>query len=155
MTTQRDSIVSHIIINIKKHTRTNKSHFFVHMSRFIGTKTDKQCKSRYQKKESQLLIEINVPVAVVENYLQTKQVKIDTKVAKKRVSMQSTETYNSIIKQNEPSFTFINSFSELKAVIANDFMPRVQNEVIKAHLENLLHTLPFDDLSIVHLPAVN
>lgn len=155
MNEERASIINHVNINIIKDTRTNKSHFFVRMSGFIGTKTDKQCKSRYQKKESQLLRELDVPAQIVEKYLKIKRVKIDTKAAKKRVSMQSTETCNSMVKQDETSFVSISSFSELKTIIMNEFMPRIQNEIVKAHLENFVHTLPSDDMSIGHFPAFN
>lgn len=153
MEEHRQDIIEHIQNNIDHETRINKSNFFVQMSKFIGTKSDRQCKSRYQKKEGVLLKALELPEKLIEKYIKAKKAKAKVHNWKKRVSIQSTQVCNSIVKQDELSFASIVTFSDLKAMILNDCLPKVQNQTVKNYLEAFIHNLPLDDETIGDIPS--
>ena len=154
MDESRDFLLDNLQRNISKVNRSNKAHFFVRMSACIGTKTDKQCKSRYQKKESQLLRELNFCPALVDSYVRTKREK-NRKPQSHQESPQSTDVSQSMVKAEEPSGSFIGSFEELKAVIIAEFMPRVKNEVVMTHLRNFIQSFPCDDSLVKKMPSLS
>ena len=151
----RQDLIEHIKANIDKEVRTNKSLFFVNMARFIGSKTDRQCKSRYQKKEGALLKTLDFPDELIQKYISAKKEKAKSVLSKKRTSLKSTKACNSMVKQEEPNSNQINTFTELKALIVNDCMPKIQNVTVKTHLERFIHNMPLDDRLNDDLPTFN
>lgn len=151
----REELSANIRANIDSTTRINKSQFFIKMSKFIGTKSDIQCKSRYQKKERALLEAANFPTNLIDEYMSIKKGKSNCKNLKKRTSTVSTNATNSMVKQEEMSFIGINTFHDLKTVIINDCMPKIQNDTVKNHLEAFVCSLPLNDQIKQDLPSCN
>lgn len=139
---QREELVDHVRMNIERESRTNKNNFFVKMSKYIGTKSDKQCKSRYQKKEEMLFKAIHIPLDLVERYFSGKRSKSGHTSFKKRQSIQSTDTSNSMLRPVDTILAHINNFADLKAFLEREFMPKVTNETVKAYLDQFLSNLP-------------
>lgn len=154
MAENHDFLLDNLHRNISKLNRSNKAHFFVRMSLHIGTKSDKQCKSRYQKKECQLLKELNLPEDLVDKYIACKRDK-SRRSSKHRQSPPSTDACNSMVKADEPPTNAINSFDELKAVIVAEFMPRVQCEIVMAHLKNFVHNFPSENAIVRQMPSLS
>ena len=80
--------------------RCNKRLFFIDMAAFVKTKNDRQCKSRYQKKESQLLRELDFCPALVAQYVASKRDK-NCKSARRRRSPLSTQACVSVVKPDD------------------------------------------------------
>lgn len=165
MEDNRKYLMDNIKRNIGKANRSNKAHFFVNMAAYIGTKSDKQCKSRYQKKESQLLKDLNFSVDLVDEYVKFKKDK-SKKQLKQRESSQSTDVCNSMMKHQEPACetavdsqqtpsNFITSFEELKAIIISEFMPRIQNEDVRVYLHRFIQSFPSDENMPKQISSVN
>jgi len=151
MDESRDFLLDNITRNINRQHRANKAHFFVRMSACIGTKTDKQCKSRYQKKERQLLKEMDFAADLVDAYLSSKREKNKKSATAK--SPRSTEACNSMLRADEAPTNTISSFEQLRAAIVSEFMPRVSNDVVLGRLQNFVQSFPSDDKFVRLMPT--
>lgn len=154
MEQRRDFLFENIQRNIAGISRSNKAQFFVSMSKTVGTKSDKQCKSRYQKKERQLLKEMDFPFDMVEEYIKSKMEK-NKKSKKRRDSPQSTEACVSMVKPDDPPSNSINSFEELRSILLSEFMPRVLNDVVRTHLQNFIQSFPTDETLVRQMPSLD
>lgn len=65
-------IVSYIKSCLTVNARTKRHRFFKEMAETIGTKTDAQCKSRYQKKEFRMLDGLELPPKLLKKYKKLK-----------------------------------------------------------------------------------
>ena len=149
-----DFLIDNIKRNVNNMGRSNKAHFFVRMALHVGTKSDKQCKSRYQKKEFQMLRELNVSPSLIEAYLATKKNKNRVKKGQEK-SHQSTVACNNSLKADESLIGGISSFEELRAVIIREFMPRVKTEMVRTHLQNFLKSFPIELDQGKQMPALS
>jgi len=155
MQNNRQELNEHIQINIEYKSRSNKSRFFTAMANYIGTKNVTQCKSRYQKKEEILLRCLDFPDNLIDKYFRVKGERARNLSFKKRNSVNSTQVSNSMVKQDEPTSSEITSFVDLKSLILSECMPKIQNQVVKSHLEYFLKNLPVDDDIIEYIPMIN
>jgi len=133
---------------IKQSLRTNKKNFYIRMSNFIGSKSPIQCKSRYQKKEIALLKSVQISKKLIDNYLQSKRFKnaniLKTSVLELDLT-EDTQLMDTESEQKELDLDGIHSFSQLRNVILLSFLPKIQNDVIKSHLELFVNNLPSDN----------
>ena len=82
---KRQEIEAHITENIGSERRTNKNMFFKQMSEYIKTKSDLQCKSRYQKVETNILYLVGIDERIVRKYLELKAKKRTEKKSSKKI----------------------------------------------------------------------
>lgn len=154
MDENREFLLDNIQRNIRRMTRANKAHFFVRMSTCIGTKSDKQCKSRYQKKERQLLKELDFPHELVDEYMRSKREKNRKNAAEK--SGATTDASDSMLKLTETPSDTITNFTQLRNAIISDFMPRVTNNVVLMHLKNFVQSFPTTEQSFTRaMPSLS
>ena len=114
MDQNRTLLEENIRRNIERCGRSNKAQFFVRMASVIGTKTDKQCKSRYQKKERVLLTELDFEPQLVDTYMRSKREK---RIARAAKSPNSTYACDSTEKTDESLSGPIITFEQLVAVV--------------------------------------
>lgn len=106
---KRQEIEDHITENISSERRTNKNMFFKQMSEYIKTKSDLQCKSRYQKVETNILYLVGIDERIVHKYLELKakkrtKKKISKKILTNHISNESMSTHRQsrrLSKKNE------------------------------------------------------
>lgn len=55
---------------LKNNVKRLKGHFFKKMAKFIGSKSEIQCKSRYQKQEVALLQSLDVPPRILHHFME-------------------------------------------------------------------------------------
>ena len=153
----RQHLIGHIEENNELQNKTNRNQFFIMMSKFIGSKTRAQCKSRYQKKETQLLKRLKFPSDLLNKYFERKNKNKKPRKAK-HTSTESSRTSDSIIKPDECSLSSIKTFSDLKQFILSDCVPKIKNNVVKVQLEYFLENLPIEnnlneELSVCNFPS--
>lgn len=139
-------LMEHIRADIEAGIRTNKNNFFVDMAKFVGTKNIKQCKSRYQKKEKVLLKAIGMSHELVDAYFNIKRTKSMNSSFKNKESMTTTiDTSSSMLRSEELTITSIDSFIDLKSVLVQICLPKVNSEAVKIRLESFISDIPVGD----------
>lgn len=160
MVDKKAEVMSHIDVTISSIQRFNKSQFFVDMAKYIRTKTDKQCKSRYQKKERVLLEALDIPNNILENYFRSRVAKFRVvKHIQKDVS-QTKFTQPESLEIGEKYFSPINSYNELRRVITIEVLPKIKNPQLKLKMKAFMERLPCDkdpiaDQSVSHTSTFN
>lgn len=139
-----------------KGVKTNKRQFFTAMAAFLESKDEKQCKSRYQKKEPELLKALKVPHNLLEACDKhekpiTKPVK-DKKPVQKEAPLASSRLEKT---KGEISSLSIRTFQDLKSSLNNWFIPRIRNESIRTQMERFLVALPTESDPKIDLPSFN
>ena len=152
----RKELIDHFEANLSGGPKKNKSQFFKRMASFIETKNEKQCKSRYQKQEQVLLKALKLPEHLMSSI--EKRCKPISKpcARKKQSSAQPTEDVNSVEKNNDDrSEVSIHTYQELRTTLSVNFLPRIQNDIIKHQMEKFLNNLPQEAENYEELPSLN
>lgn len=135
-----------LIAQMKQYVRSrmkiNKYRFFIEMAEFIGTKTESQCKSRYQKKERTMLEALSIPSGLIDMYMRTRLLKPSVT---KHIPIHS-DSNKEINSKNEIDH---NDFIDNSQTINDQdnenlncsLMPYVQNDIIRDQIENFLTNL--------------
>ena len=145
---KRDEMIKHINDNLAHAQRKNKSQFFIEMARHIGTKNKSQCKSRFQKRECDLIGMLNLPRELLEAYFLDKEKKKKAYTAKRNTDKEKhgktskgiTNNYNS--KNKDPS---IRNYMELKEALKQKIIPKIVNDDLKNTIMDFISTLPVDN----------
>ena len=145
---KRDEMIKHINDNLAHAQRKNKSQFFIEMARHIGTKNKSQCKSRFQKRECDLIGMLNLPRELLEAYFLDKEKKKKAYTAKRNTDKEKhgktgkgiTNNYNS--KNQDPS---IRNYMELKEALKQKIIPKIVNDDLKNTIMDFISTLPVDN----------
>lgn len=157
----KQDLVDYLKVNLQDNQRKNKRQFFNKMAAFIKTKDEKQCKSRYQKQEINLLEAANIPLNLLSTLKQRRLKGSRPSKSQKRLSIMTTEVTNSEDKpKHDRSGLSIHTYEDLKATLNNHFLPRIQNDVIKNQMERLLQVIPTEtepneELSSFNLNSVS
>ena len=153
--THRNQIITHMEDNIKSDTKTYRKAFYVDMAQFILSKTEKQCKSRFQKYELKMLQAIDVPSKLIVSYMTKQKLKnrksIDFSKSKNIVENNKTTTYIETKCMESP----IRNYEELKDAINSNYIPCIKNKFIKDQLVSFVsklsdHENELKDLSCVY-----
>lgn len=145
MQINRSEIVEIIQSSIAQSVKLHRKSFFVRMARFIKTKNENQCKSRFQKKQPELLREIFVPEVIIERYLllkSRKQHKCKHKTQKQLTLFNNLQPYYENENRHKNMISSINTFNELKSLFSETFMDKVDNESVKMHIKDFIEKLP-------------
>ena len=153
----RDDLVDYLEVNLEGSVKRNKRQFFTKMAAFIKTKTDKQCKSRYQKQELALLRALDIPQDLLASFQQKRSKESVPRPKKKRASLQTTEEDANSIKSPvvEKSAISIHTYDDLKTTLSVNFLPRIQNDVIRLQMERFLRGLSNESEGSDDLPSLN
>lgn len=171
---RRDSLLDHFAHNLEFSQR-NKRNFFNDMACFIGTKNDKQCKSRYQKRELEFLKALKFPQSILDSLAchwalgkrprklratsepQTDAGSVEEQPAKTKPPVQSVQSDNLTQEHQALDELFaapqskpvvaepIRNYDDLRRVIYTSFITRIENENIRAQMEKFLQKLPASD----------
>jgi len=156
----KQNLIDHLRINLIDGTRRNKRQFFINMAEFISTKDEKQCKSRYQKQERSFLKALKLPQQLLERFEEKRKTKVETKAETKErrhlKSAQTTEDAESVDKLDDSkSQISIHTYDDLRASLSMNFLPRIQNEILKHQMEKFLRGLSNEDQIPDDLPSLN
>lgn len=157
---EHQELLLHMRAYIDKSTRINKNKFYLRMSAYVGSKSAKQCKSRYQKKEMQILEILNIPSGLIDKYLNHKQTKNLNYLNKnKKKSIDPLRISDSKLNIKEEQDHKIISFEQLKSDLTANIIPKIQNPTIKSYLERFIINLPhieplLEDRSVLDLKSL-
>lgn len=152
----KKDIIEYLESNLIDKVRCNKRCFFIKMSKFIQTKTETQCKSRYQKQELKLLHSIKIPARLISKFEQSHGMQaIAAEHSEQILSAQPTEATmaESRLETSKSANYSIYTFKELREVLQHDFMPQIQNPTIKTQMEKFISVLPDDMDNCDEMPS--
>ena len=141
----RDCIVEYMESNLIKKVRSNKRAFFTNMAAYIGSKTDVQCKSRYQKQEVSLLRALDLPDHLLKAFYKSRSMTLATaKKVEHVLSSYATETTleEEKVCTDASQHESIQSGGELKNALSGDFVPQLKNQSLITQMEHLISILP-------------
>lgn len=150
----RIDVLSSILSLFQTGKKANKRCFFIKMQKHIGTKTVKQCKSRFQKQEFALLEYAGIPADVVEKYYTT----LETKKVKRGFEKRNvTSCHNAASQEKSPEKPQepILSIEQLKNYLMEEYLPRIKNKLIKQHFYEMIQKLPHIDKSPARPSFIN
>ena len=126
--------------------KTKRKSFFVDMASYIETKNEKQCKSRYQKKQLEMLTAAELPEDLVRRYITLKRSAAAKNGRGVHKQVLSEANINYVIsKQVVPEEAeLVSSFSDLRKLFSDDFICRIDNEEAKSYIKDFLNKLPVD-----------
>ena len=152
---KKDELIDHINAVISSPLRYNKSHFFVGMASYVRTKNEKQCKSRYQKKEKVLLEALDIPAETLRAYYSARKLKHKL-VKSGKTTMQMTKSTETVSRRpKDINYRPINTYFELRTALEQEIMPRIKNEVIRKQMQKFIDSLPTDGGAVGVLPSLN
>ena len=158
----KDRIEEHVSNIITNKHRSNKSHFFQSMASYVQTKSISQCKSRYQKKELEMLTAIGLPYNTIKSYFLFKKLKNPFNKARRIYNDDNKGVIGEVeeTKPQTPDPNAIYNGGDLRRVIMGEIMPRVVNPMIRGdiqvfvdHLssrENLDRFVPLVNVNSIH-----
>ena len=152
----KDRIEEHVSNIINNRYRSNKSHFFQLMANHIETKTISQCKSRYQKRELEMLSAIGIPSKAIRSYFLFKKLK--NPYNKQKIQSDSNSIINFKVKEESEQTcdpNAINNSADLKNVLKNEILPRVINPIIKGDVQVFIDHLDVNNQSDKFVPLIN
>ena len=142
----RQEVLCSILALLQYGRKSNKKCFFIKMQKHIGTKTVKQCKSRFQKQEFSLLEYAGLPADVVERY----HAMVNTRKQEKgfeKVNVSSCHDIPSPQKLPAKPQESIVSVEQLKKYLMDEYLPRIKNVLVKQHFYQMIQKLPEIDES--------
>ena len=152
---RREEIIEYLEANFIRREKSNKRMFFSAMAASIKTKTDKQCKSRYQKQELSFMQNIDLPQHLLQHLLTRK----GKSVVSDKNSKQASRTYptETTLLQSAPIVSMyeqdsIYTFKDLRDMLFSDIVPQLQHHSLKSTMEKFIENLP-GDLSACGEPA--
>ena len=153
----RSELIEHFKANISDLNWRNRKKFFISMASFIATKTAEQCKSRFQKQEFRLLKALKIPKELMDSFEIKKKIRSGSKITSEhQASAQFTDDNESIMKSDDQTAQItINTYADLKMSLCLNFLPRIQNEMIKQQIENFIELLPTSSEQCDELPSFN
>lgn len=152
---RKDDLMNHIYAVISSDQRYNKSHFFIEMSKYIKTKSDVQCKSRYQKKEGILLEALKIPQDVLKDYNEARKMKVNLAKSGQRASTMTRTTQEGSKKPMESNIQTISSYSGLKKAMREELIPKIANIELKNQMIRFIDHLPHDGDHFVEISSFN
>lgn len=151
----RDNIIKHMKINIDG-TRINRRQFFTNMAALIETKDERQCKSRYQKKEMIFLKALDVPEELIKTFKKLRAVGSTSHTQKRKVLLEDCKPISKEKKSKKYlSSESIYTYEDLRTTLSLNFLPRIQNDVIRGQIEKFLEALPNMPTDAEELPSFN
>ena len=141
----RDDIVEYMESNLIKKVRSNKRAFFTNMSAYIGTKTDVQCKSRYQKQEVALMGILNLPPHLITAFEESRAVTLAVLESPAKIlNSYATETTleEDKVCTDASQHQSIQSPEELKHALSSEIVPQLKNQSLITQMEHLISILP-------------
>lgn len=138
----KDRIEEHVLSFITSKHRCNKPNFFQAMAMHVKTKTVSQCKSRYQKKELEMLTLLGLPYSTIRSYFMHKKLKNPfVKVIKSGSQKMKVKSRYIGFEKLQSIREVIESADDLRRVISKDIMPRVLNTVVKDEIQMFIENL--------------
>ena len=152
----KDRIEEHVSNIINNKHRSNKSHFFQVMANHIKTKTISQCKSRYQKREAEMLTAIGISTNTIRSYFLFKKLK--NQFSKQKIQSDSSSVVNfkpreEYEKTCDPNAIY--NSTDLKNVLKNELLPRVIDPIIKGDIQVFIDHLDASNQSDKFVPLIN
>lgn len=131
---KKEWLENHMSECIRKKGRKNKNNFFKQMETYIGTKTDSQCKSRFQKVEKKLLEKIGIDSTLLEQYLLSKKQRKPLSEIQKNTN--AVERMSKKIKKKKVQIGAlkehkITSYIQLKTMIDKLIIPFIKDKDIQ------------------------
>ena len=138
----KDRIEENVLNIITNKYRSNKSHFFQLMADHIKTKSIKQCKSRYQKKEMEMLNTIGIPYSTIKSYFLFRKLKSPFN-RQKQLKAQNNDSNGQSSESNSQTSdsNSITDANELKRVLMSEILPRVVNPSVKGDIQIFIEHL--------------
>ena len=140
----KEKLEEHMIQCINKNGRRNKSYFFKQMEKYIGTKTDSQCKSRFQKLEKRLLKKIGIEEKLMESYFKSKKQRKPLSELREngiKEPCKEESIKELVLKKPIPKADRINSYSQLKTMITKLIIPFIKDKDIRDRMVFFAHEL--------------
>lgn len=135
LSSKTEEIERYMAEYVENNGKRNKIKFFKQMAEFIRTKTDKQCKSRYQKIEAKVLARIGLNDLLLKSYLVTKHKKRPLKARFKENVRERREEANKEVLD-------IENYDDLKLALNVKIMPLICSEAIKTNMTCFIQGLP-------------
>ena len=154
---RRANIIGYLQDNLVNNVRSNKRMFFIDMAEAIKTKSDRQCKSRYQKQELLLMRALNLPAHLMEKF-QTQRNKpaFSPESVKKLMEFNPTETTitsEQALPTDESQHASIYTFRELREALHSELIPQIPNQSIRTEIEHFISILPVDESEPAEMPS--
>lgn len=136
--THRRELIDHISKNLHSSNRRNKARFFIDMSDFIGTKTESQCKSRFQKKEFAMLEALKVPNSLLSVYMRAKASKQTLKANRSDELFSEVEESKETDNHNVKKLARCSTICEESTLDISSLTPKICNEMFKEQIDMIL-----------------
>ncbi len=145
---KRDEMIKHINDNLANDQRKNKSQFFIEMARHIGTKDKSQCKSRFQKRETELINMLELPKNLLKAYFADKEKKkrayTDKRNKERRERGEPVKDDSNKVINTEPE-TLIQNYDDLKKALSIRIMPKIAGDNMRDIMLEFISKLPVDN----------
>lgn len=146
----KSRIERHISSAVANKSRSAKSKFFQSMAAHIKSKTVSQCKSRYQKKELEVLALLGLPPALLQTYAATKKgKKVPAEVVepvKSVTPFESVDNARPPPSQPEPTVeSTIETPEALRELLVEDILPRILTAPVKDDMLSFVEFLVSGD----------
>lgn len=177
---RRDELIEHYTHNLGHNSR-NKRYFFSDMARYIRTKSDSQCKSRFQKRELEIFAALDFPPELLKSLTcnwamarrkikkKTNEVvtgdvsmleeleeeqKSDDVPKSNRDELNAAEEIFAVPQHNLNDAMIIRNYEDLRRVIGDSFLYRVENPAIREQIETFLQKLPQREEFVEDIPSL-
>lgn len=151
---QRKELISYLKSNLIDRVRCNKKYFFSRMAAFIKTKTDRQCKSRFQKQELRLMRALRLPHKLLDSLEQLRGrivvLQDNPMMSTPRTDAPLTDDKVDLNRSEAPS---INTLKALTDVMRSDLMPKIPNDPLRSFTERFIRSVPSDLREISEFPS--
>ena len=152
----RKEIIDYLKNNLIHNIRSNKRNFFVRMAVFIQTKDERQCKSRFQKQEMNLMRALRLPKRLMERLERLRGPAIPLN----RNPLMSTPPTDTPLTDDQADLdksesSSIYTLRELKEILWSDLMPKILDDPLKSHVERFIRSVPSDPIEINEIPSFN
>ena len=132
--------LSKYIQSFNENKRSNhRRRFFEEMAAHISTKTTKQCKSRFQKREKKLLYLADLNEDQVNSFLGKKYKKASKAVKDKKAEDEHTKP-----SDMESSIRQITNYKELRDCLVDEILGDIKNELIKEQMIRFIRSISDD-----------
>ena len=152
----RSDIAEYMQSNLIDKVRCNKRAFFTNMAAHIGSKTDVQCKSRYQKQEAALLRALDLPAHLMKAFERSRP-KTFAAVERpvKVFGSHATETTleEDRVCTDASHQQSIHSAKELRQALSAEIVPQLRNQSLISQMEHLISILPDEGSRCGELPS--
>ena len=143
----REQILTYMKENIDSEVKKYRKGFYKDMAKFIQTKNEHQCKSRFQKKELKMYEALGIPKKMMNKYFAKQKIK-------NKISQRNPSKNIFIQKIGDDKCNMIKTYDDFKNVINNKFVPCIKNQVIKDQVIEFVNKLYEAEITLKKIPSL-